>query len=64
MREQPTKRWHVYWGRDLSMDVRVWLLGLYWRPYSNLRIGYLRYQRYVEFRLNTSNPFSLRHSLK
>lgn len=63
MRER-SKRWRVVCDRDSSQGPKVWLLGLYWRPHPSPQIGNRIYQCYVEFRVHTSNPFSLRHNMK
>ncbi len=59
-----TKRWHVHCGRDLSQGLHIWTLGLYWHPDPIPIPSRLRWQRYVELCLNTSNPFWLHHRLK
>ncbi len=66
MRERP-KRWRMGCDRDLSWGPQMWVLGLYWNPYPDPQfapVGSRIYRRYVEFRMDTSNPFSLRHNLK
>ncbi len=62
--KEPLKRWYITYFRDLSWDPPVWVLGLYWRLHPNQRMGYRTHRCYVEFRVDTSNPFSLRYNLK